>query len=296
MGIGTKTPASTLDVQVSANGSKTVAYFLNTSQTSDASQIRVGSGTANKNNMVIGFETDENDDGTSGAGDGNYGYIGMNSVGNAIFINKDANVGIGTASPSRILHAKDSGYSRPCVRIQAATGNTSGRWTGIEFSGEDANNQAGIFVESMASNSYSRFNMHFCLQQTAGTQDADITDSVLTIANDGTFSNASGSADVSDRELKENINPIENGLETINQLQGKTFTWKESASLIEGTKYGLIAQELEEVLPDLVYDKCGIRKKEDGTYYKSVLMNGLIPVLVEAVKELSAKVEALENA
>ena len=62
-----------------------------------------------------------------------------------------------------------------------------------------------------------------------------------------------------------------------------------------GTKYGLIAQELEKVLPDLVYDKTGIREKEDGTYYKSIQMSGVIPVLIEAVKELSAKVEALEN-
>ena len=49
-------------------------------------------------------------------------------------------------------------------------------------------------------------------------------------------------------------------------------------------------------MPDLVYDKTGIREKEDGTYYKSIQMSGVIPVLIEAVKELSAKVEALENA
>ena len=66
--------------------------------------------------------------------------------------------------------------------------------------------------------------------------------------------------------------------------------------MAEGVKYGLIAQELEEVLPDLVYNKTGIVEKEDGTFYKSVFMGGVIPVLIEAVKALSAKVEALENA
>jgi hypothetical protein len=117
----------------------------------------------------------------------------------------------------------------------------------------------------------------------------------LTIAADGTFT-GSGSADISDRELKENINSIENGLDTIKQLQGRTFTWKEEADMQKGTKYGLIAQELEEVLPDLVYDECGIRQKEDGTWYKSISTNGVIPVIIEAIKELSAKVTALENA
>ena len=65
--------------------------------------------------------------------------------------------------------------------------------------------------------------------------------------------------------------------------------------MAEGVKYGLIAQELEEVLPDLVYDKCGIVEKEDGTFYKSVFMGGVIPVLIEAVKELSAELEDLKN-
>ena len=91
------------------------------------------------------------------------------------------------------------------------------------------------------------------------------------------------------------INPISNGLETINKLQGRTFEWKESTKMDGGIKYGLIAQELEEVLPDLVWDKSGLSKKEDGSYHKSIHMTGVIPVLIEAVKELSAKVTELEN-
>ena len=119
----------------------------------------------------------------------------------------------------------------------------------------------------------------------------------LTIAADGTFTGSS-SNDISDGELKENIKDIENGLDTINKLQGRTFTWKESADMQKGTKYGVIAQEIEKVLPDLVYNETGIREKgEEGSrdFYKSVNVTGIIPVLIEAVKELSAKVEALES-
>jgi hypothetical protein len=118
----------------------------------------------------------------------------------------------------------------------------------------------------------------------------------LTIAPDGTLSGSS-SNDISDERLKENIKTIPDALDTVKKLTGRTFTWKEDDGLptmSKGTKYGLIAQELEAVLPDLVTDHTGIFQKEDGTYYKSITSSGIIPVLIEAVKELTAKVEALE--
>jgi len=117
----------------------------------------------------------------------------------------------------------------------------------------------------------------------------------LSIAADGTFA-GSGSADISDQLLKKNISTVTNGLSTINQLRGVTYDWIVEADMPEGKHYGLIAQELEEVLPDLVSDKQGIRKKDDGTWYKSITTSGVIPVLIEAIKELTSKVEALENA
>ena len=98
--------------------------------------------------------------------------------------------------------------------------------------------------------------------------------------------------------MKENIENIPDGLAIVNQLQGRTFDWKEVADMPEGRQYGLIAQELEEVVPDLIHDRGGIREVPDnpGTFYKSIKMGGIIPILIEAVKELSAKVTALENA
>jgi len=120
------------------------------------------------------------------------------------------------------------------------------------------------------------------------------TDDRLSIASNGTLT-GSASNDISDQDLKENIENVENGLDTIKKLQGRSFTWKEDAKMQSGKKYGLIAQELEKVLPELVYDGSGIRKREDGSYYKSITMNGVIPFLIEAVKELSVKVEELEK-
>jgi hypothetical protein len=77
------------------------------------------------------------------------------------------------------------------------------------------------------------------------------------------------------------VNTIENSLDIVNSLRGVSFDWK-----VNGNKsYGVIAQELEEVLPDLVTTKDN----------KSVNYNGLVGVLIQAVKELSAEVEELKK-
>jgi len=134
------------------------------------------------------------------------------------------------------------------------------------------------------------------------------SDEVMRIANDGVVTIGAGTV-TSDERLKENITTITGGLEKINALTGRTFTWKEEADMQAGTHYGLIAQELEDIVPDLVYNKSGIRSfdvngnlktstefLETDEYAKSISIEGLIPVLIEAVKELSAKVTALESA
>jgi hypothetical protein len=101
----------------------------------------------------------------------------------------------------------------------------------------------------------------------------------------GNFSGATITAtdfnSTSDFNLKENIKTVENSLNTIEQLRGVSFDWKETGK----GSYGVIAQELEEVLPELV---------KDGEI-KSVNYNGLIGVLIEAVKELKKEIEELKN-
>ena len=85
----------------------------------------------------------------------------------------------------------------------------------------------------------------------------------------------------SDINLKENIHTIGNALEITEQLRGVSFDWKETGR----SSYGVIAQELEEVLPELV---------KQGEV-KSVNYNGIIGVLIEAIKELKKEVKELKN-
>jgi hypothetical protein len=60
-------------------------------------------------------------------------------------------------------------------------------------------------------------------------------------------------------------------------------------------QYGLIAQEVEQVLPDLVAEKAMFIHNGDDTRYKTVDYIQLVPILVEAVKELAGEVEELRR-
>ena len=86
----------------------------------------------------------------------------------------------------------------------------------------------------------------------------------------------------SDNALKNNIVSINNAVDTVNQLDGKSFTWKSTNK----KSYGVIAQEIEKILPDLVDFQGGV---------KSVNYLGIIGFLINSVKELDARVKVLES-
>jgi hypothetical protein len=87
----------------------------------------------------------------------------------------------------------------------------------------------------------------------------------------------------SDERLKENVKVIDNPLEKLDKLRGVTFDWIDREDKRSG---GIIAQELEKVMPELVREVDSL-KNEDS--FKAVDYNGLIGLLIEAVKELSDK-------
>jgi len=91
----------------------------------------------------------------------------------------------------------------------------------------------------------------------------------------------------SDSTLKTNIEPIQNSLDKVNKLNGVLFDWNEKAEEKYGKvgrEAGVIAQEVEAVLPEVV------TTRDDGT--KAVRYEKLVPLLIEAIKELNKKVEA----
>jgi hypothetical protein len=100
----------------------------------------------------------------------------------------------------------------------------------------------------------------------------------------------------SDVSLKENIKNIENPLEKVNQINGVTFDWTEDyikqhggedQYFVRKNDVGVIAQEIEKVLPQVV------ATREDGI--KAVKYDRIVALLIEAVKELKKEIEELKK-
>lgn len=96
----------------------------------------------------------------------------------------------------------------------------------------------------------------------------------------------------SDRDLKENLKPLKSSLDTLLKITGYSFDWKNVASdypqyaHLQGSDIGLIAQEVEAVIPEAV------ETREDG--FKGISYVKLIPYLVESIKELKKEIDFLK--
>ena len=98
----------------------------------------------------------------------------------------------------------------------------------------------------------------------------------------------------SDERLKENITPLENALSKVLELNGVEFDWKELSEEEkktihgnEGHDVGVIAQDVEKVLPEVVTER--------ETGYKAVKYEKLVPLLIEAIKEQQKQIEELKS-
>lgn len=92
-----------------------------------------------------------------------------------------------------------------------------------------------------------------------------------------------GNALTSDIKLKKNIAPIEDSLNKILSLEGKTYEWKDETKT--GKQYGLIAQDVEKIIPELV--------NQGETKYLNY--TGIIPVLIEAIKDQQQQINELKS-
>lgn len=120
-------------------------------------------------------------------------------------------------------------------------------------------------------------------------------------ADDNIYLNASGGTDVendlrvtgdvtafysSDERLKDNITPISNAIDKIKQIGGYEFDWNENSKQ-EGHDVGVIAQEVEKILPELV------TTRDNG--YKAVRYEKIVALLIEAIKDQQSQIEDLKS-
>lgn len=100
-----------------------------------------------------------------------------------------------------------------------------------------------------------------------------------------------GINETSDARLKKNVNDIDNALDNVLAMRGVTYQWRKDEypemKFEEGTEYGVIAQELEKILPDLV--------DTDKEGWKSVEYSHMVPLLIEAIKEQQAIIDSQQE-
>ena len=92
----------------------------------------------------------------------------------------------------------------------------------------------------------------------------------------------------SDERLKDNLSPISNSLEKVGQLKGYEFDWNDKQEVYAGHDVGVLAQEVEKVVPEIVETR-----EHDG--YKAVKYEKLVPLLINAINDLKAEIEELKD-
>ena len=137
------------------------------------------------------------------------------------------------------------------------------------------------------------------LMQLLGLSTLHEPDTIVTPGTEGLLSQSLGplatlgAAGImsSSKRFKEDIENIENPIETLDKLQGVSFVWKEdivqNGCVMEGRDYGFIAEDVKDVLPDIVAESGG---EVEGLSYVSI-----IPFVVEAVKDLQLQVNELKG-
>jgi hypothetical protein len=179
----------------------------------------------------------------------------------AMRITRDGEVKLTSGISSRRLYAYDGG-----------AGNTNG--LGLDMGG-NSYEYSLFFAYGVSDNG----------RMTAGSYDgSNVYRTKFTLFGNGNYSFAG--SNVSDIRLKQSIDILNiNALDRINQLVPKTYYMSENQNLL---RYGFIAQEVQEILPDLIN---GVETEDT---YLGLDYNGVLAVAVKAIQELSAKVAALE--
>lgn len=223
---------------------------------------------------------------------------------NSLFVDNIGRIGLRTGTPVLDVHVNTG--NTPGMRFEQ---NSSGGFSAQTW--DMAGNEANFFIRDVTSGS----RLPFRIRPGAPTSSIDIAASgnvgigiaspvvKLHVVGDGYFTGKiyakdailPGSSVPSDRRLKKEINDIKNASNTIALLSPKTFLYDiekySNLDLPDGLQYGLIAQEVEKIIPSFVKDIT----HPNGSLFKTVNYMGLIPILIQGMKEQQEEIERLKS-
>ena len=214
------------------------------------------------------------------------------------------NVGIGTTTPGAKLVVYDNatGYSSFFYGSNGDTGIAIGNITGNTGSIQTVNSQSSAVRNLVINPLVSGNGGNVGIGQSNPQYKLDVTGSaritsalsVGTITPSATVGRIDASNDVvafstSDSRFKANVTSIPNALNKIDQIGGYEFDWISNPELhgYEGHDVGVIAQEIEAVLPEVV------TTRDNG--YKAVKYEKIVPLLIQAIKEQQKQIENLQS-
>ena len=208
-------------------------------------------------------------------------------------------VGIGTSSPDTTLDITSTGANGIVLNQQSSDSNTSSR---LFFKQDDTTwNIYGasghLYINRGASVGSSSGSLRVQIREEGlRVHDGALGVDVIPSTTDGRIDAANDvvAFSTSDKRLKENIKPLDSALDKVLKISGVSFDWKELTEEEkktihgnEGHDVGVIAQEIEEVLPEVVTER------DNG--YKAVKYEKIVPLLIEAIKEQQKQIEELKN-
>ena len=202
---------------------------------------------------------------------GGSAFFGINATGPYIYTAAALNFQIITNNIAR-MSIKNSNNGTVVFGTAEAAANS------FNYYGNYSNNQPGYIIYNSSGTYIFEFNGN-----TKALYLGNLGTGTL-YSNSGIISNTSPS----DERLKENINTIEYGLKDILKLRPVSFTWKDD-KINQGTQFGFIAQEVQEVIPE------SVKEFGDDIKYLGLEKDAIYITLINAIKELNDKIEKLEN-
>jgi len=291
VGIGTTSPSSRLHIEDNTTGDvRMMIHNLDNtgterlyfgSNTSDAGMIVWGSNNASYPGKWRFFNNKTS---------AHYDWIAGSSV--KMTLDNDGKLGIGNDSPEGMLDVRSSSElvaaeirnsrsSEIAYGVNVVANGTGGtkHYAG-RFNASGATENFSIYADGVDSKSYFGGNVGI---------ETKTPSYPLHVVGDAAKTTGIYWTNISDRNLKRDIKPLEGALDRLTRLKGRTFKWKDPAELnaAEGTHIGLVAQEVEEVFPKWV--------SEDNQGRKQVTLEGLEAVTIEAIKELKLENELLRK-